>query len=421
MKRLILMGWLVLLLSPLSARPVRADDGAPGRHTIHLLTFGRGEDLFSRFGHIALVVDDHHKGTRLIYNFGTFDFSDPALQFKYARGFLNYWLSVDAFQPMVDFYRYLDRDIWMHTLNFTNAEADQVAERLRINARPENRVYAYRHYLDNCCTRIRDIIDDTAQGALRRHTDTEPTGRTFRDWTRQSLSGLPVFQRIILYSLGPAIDHPLTRWQEAFLPEVLMADVAGLSLPDGRPLVRRETRLHRRQGPPIGVVVPTVDKIVLGALGLLLALGLLVPLLAPRWRPSRRLLGLGMSVWGLFVGLSGLMLVLYWTVTTHYDTHYNENLLLSPATHLWLLVPGMRLLRNRPLAPRTTRWLRGYLVFSLGLCALDLLLKAGPFIQFNYDILVLSALGNALLLAALLRHTAPAPSPEPTPKNNAKK
>jgi hypothetical protein len=391
----------------LAARPAAAAEGKGpiegGRYKIHILTIGQGDELFARFGHIGVVVDDRERMTRKVFNFGTFDFEDPALRIKYARGFLTYWLSVSSYRGLLGFYQYDNREVTLRTLALSPEQAAEVATRLEINARPENREYQYRHYLDNCCTRIRDLIDDAAGGAIRRGRDSKPTGRTFRDWTRRALEGMPIYSAVILYSLGPAIDRPITRWEEEFLPSVLSEDLDATRLPDGRKLVESSRVVLERRGPAVGAKVETLDVVVIAATGAVLAFGLLVPLLVRRRGLANRALGVGLATYGLIAGLGGLMLVLYWTATTHYDTHYNENLLVTPVTHLWLLGPGLKLLFTGRLGARTRRLLEVYAAAALGVVFLDVALKLGPFIQGNWGVIAFAAFADAALLTGLRR------------------
>jgi hypothetical protein len=398
---------ILLAAALLAARPAAAAEGnrpiEGGRYKIHVITVGQGDALFARFGHIGVVVDDRAARTRKVYNFGTFDFDDPALRIRYARGDLTYWLSIASYRGLLEFYQYDNRDVRLRTIALTPAQAEEVATRLEINARPENRAYKYRHYLDNCCTRIRDVIDRASGGAIRRGRDSKPTGRTYRDWTRRALEGMPIYSAVILYSLGPAIDKPITRWDEEFLPSVLSEDLDATRLPDGRPLVESSRVVLRRRGPVVGSEIATADIIALSALGAVLAFGLLVPLLVRRRVLANRALGVGLATYGLVAGLGGLMLVLYWTWTTHTDTHYNENLLVTPVTHLWLLGPGLKLLFTGRLGARTRRVLEVYAAAALGVVFLDLALKLGPFIQDNTGAIAFAAFADAALLTGLRR------------------
>jgi hypothetical protein len=399
--------WSMFWLAPVGlAGPAPVGELDAERFRVHVLTIGPGAELFTRFGHIAVLVEDRALGTARVYNYGTFSFDDPRLAFNYARGYLTYWLSVASFRTSLVFYRYTDRTVLQHTLNLPADRTAELVRRLRENARPENREYLYRHYLDNCCTRIRDLLDDMTEGAIRAGRDSAPTGRTFRDWTRHCLSGMPLSGPAIDYALGPAVDRPVTRWEEYFLPEPFGADMKTFTYgPNHTPLVARESHLHQRQGAPVEDLFLWFEWLPVGVWIALLALGLLLPLLLARKRPKLavRLNGLGLSVWGLTAGLGGLILFLFWVATEHLDCHRNENLLLTPFTHLWLLGPGLKALFTGTRSERTRRWLIGYLWLSLGLIALDLLAKMGLFHQDNWRFIAGAGAIDALALAGVVR------------------
>lgn len=375
-----------------------------GPYKIHVITIGQGDELFTRFGHIALMVENTATNDKRVYNFGTFNFDDPELRIKYARGFLNYWLSVANFDLFLHYYAEMNRDVWLQTLNLDDSDAKEVARRLEVNARPENRYYAYRHFLDNCCTRIRDVIDDATKGALSKKFKAQKVDRDFRYWTALSLKGLPLYKSVILYSLGPAIDQPLTRWDEQFLPQVLFEDLDKVALGDsGVPLVAAKRKLLSRHGDPIGDTIPPIDIIVISVLAGLFLLGFAVPTIVGNRKWSRRLLGMGFVLWGLMAGLGGLMLILYWSITTHYDTHYNENILINPISHLWLVGPGFVLMFTAKLGAVNQKGIRWYLLGSLALILFVVVLKVGPFIQGNWSTIALATVLNSAGLYALKR------------------
>jgi hypothetical protein len=317
---------------------------------------------------------------------------------------------------MVRWYKEDNRTATVRTLNLTEAQAQAMARRLAINARPENAEYDYRHYLDNCCTRIRDLLDDVLGGAIKKTYAKKETGLTFRYWTRRALRGFPIYKNVILFSLGPTIDHPVTRWQEQFLPEVLVEDLDEMTVGNsGEPLVSKKTQIFKSTAPRVGTTFYVEDAVTAGLLFGLLIIGFGTPLLIKRPGVGRRLLGVGLVVWGLVGGLAGVMLALYWTITTHYDTHYNENLLVMPPTHLLLLGLGLRLTVSARLSPKTVAVLKHYLKGSLGLIAIDLILKIGPFIQGNFEFIAFAALCDAGALISLKRQFSlerPAKPPE---------
>jgi len=73
---------------------------------ISLLTCTPGAELYSIFGHNALRIVDSAAGTDVVYNYGTFDFSDPDFYTKFVRGKLMYFLSQSSYQDFLFEYSY---------------------------------------------------------------------------------------------------------------------------------------------------------------------------------------------------------------------------------------------------------------------------------------------------------------------------
>ncbi|MBI5525371.1 MAG: DUF4105 domain-containing protein [Deltaproteobacteria bacterium] len=395
-----------LLVGLCSSNAGAAEDGtAPARFEVSVLIMGQGPELFARFGHIALLVEDRQAKTQKVYNFGTFDFGNPALRFKYLKGYLIYWLSVQSLPTTVRTYRHYDRTLEQRALNLDPAAAERLAKKLAENAKPENREYEYRHYMDNCCTRIRDLVDEAGGGAVGAGRKGKPTGRTFRDLTRWSLQGVIASNVVIDFALGPAIDQPLDRWAEEFLPAILAEDLDLARRPDGAPLVAAKTVLFSRAGPPLERVHEPWDVPVAAAFLALLALGLLVPIgLGARFSGlSTRLAALGLSTWAFFGGVGGVLLAVMWAWTTHYDTHGNENLLCFPPTHVFLFVPALVLIFRGRLGPTLDRLTGRYLRAAAILVVAALLLKLRAHPQQNYGFMAFGFLMDLACLAALRR------------------
>ena len=265
----------VLLLAADSAAAKEESD----RYQISVITVGPGQELFSRFGHIGLLVEDKTKKTEKVYNFGMYNFNNPALRFKYLKGFLIYWVSAREFQPMIHVYRNEDRMVEQRVLHLAPDAAAWLAEKLAFYARPENRYYQYRHFLNNCCTRIRDLIDEASEGAIAAISKGKMNDRTYRDLTRMSLAGTITGAIGVDFILGPAGDKPIDRWAEEFLPIILAEDLDKAVSSDGAPLVSRMIVLHERKGPPLNRVTEKWDIPVLATLLVLIALGLATPIL----------------------------------------------------------------------------------------------------------------------------------------------
>src|SRR5690606_31625041 len=152
--RKIMLGMFALLATSISF----AQHIDTSRTRISLLTCTPGSELYSVFGHSALRVVDSNAVTDIVYNYGTFDFNDPNFYSKFVRGKLNYYLSTEYFRDFVYGYRLEGRGITEQVLLLTAEEKLALKKFLRENLKPENRHYAYDFFLDNCTTRLRDLI-----------------------------------------------------------------------------------------------------------------------------------------------------------------------------------------------------------------------------------------------------------------------
>src|SRR5206468_3124083 len=103
----------------------------------------------------------------LVYNFGTTDFLRSDLATAFLRGHVPFWLSVSTFSSTLAAYRAEDRSIWVQELRLTETQSEWLAARLRWQALPANRSYPYDHFVDNCTTRVRDLIDQASGGRVR--------------------------------------------------------------------------------------------------------------------------------------------------------------------------------------------------------------------------------------------------------------
>jgi hypothetical protein len=396
--------FIYLLISVANTSQAFAAEPEEGRFQIDVVVVDPGAELFERWGHISIVVADRIRQTRIVYDFGTYSFDEPGILFRYVRGFLDFQLSTSTYGSTVQYYSSQDRGIISRTLHLSPEQAANIAQRLEKNALPENRTYSYRHYLDNCCTRIRDLLDDTFGGSIKKKFDTVPTGRTYRYYTARALKGLPVMRNVILFILGREVDKPITRWDEQFLPEVFGEDMDRITVPpDNRPLVARKQVLYGQWEPRLNKETPKWEVWVSGITVTMLVFGFgtCLAFQRKRWGWTRRAAGLGLFIWGLIGGFGGLVLILFWTVTAHYDCHNNENVLVFPFVHLWLLGPGLVLMFKGKLGQKTNRLLQRYLIACLAILGISLLLKFGPFFQDNYQFIAFAAILNTASLLSL--------------------
>ncbi len=374
------------------------------RLVISVMSIGPGDEFVTRAGHIALIVDNYERKRRTVYNYGMYEFDDSNMESAYAAGNVKFHLGVMDYRMAVTAFADANRSIEVRRLEMPQALAAQIAKRLSYDRRPENRYYNYHHSDDNCCTRVRDLLDDVLDGAVTRNRDTEPTGRTYRQWTAGVMAGMPVGRTVMHFLGSGSIDREINRRDEQTFPQALVEDLDSVLIGvHGSPLVANVKVVFERSGAAPGVSWALWELIVTLLATGVFAAGLVVPLFRPSWRVSRRLLGLGFFTWGLLCTVGSIVLIIAWAFTNHTDVHANENLLVMPVTHAWLSVVGAVLLWRGTLGERAVRFTVIYLLAATGVIALDIALKIGPFVQDNWRFIVFSSMVNILFSIALLR------------------
>ena len=109
----------VLLLSFNSS--IKAQTELSSSSTISLLTCGSGNDLYSIFGHTAIRVKDPKQMLDIVFNYGTFQFTDD-FYVKFTMGKLNYRLSVENYNGFESGYRYENRWVKEQIINLNQIE-----------------------------------------------------------------------------------------------------------------------------------------------------------------------------------------------------------------------------------------------------------------------------------------------------------
>jgi Domain of unknown function (DUF4105) len=151
---------------------------------------------------------------------------------------------------MLGFYQHEDRTIWRQTLPLSPEQARAVEAKLLDDLDPKNGSYIYDHFVDNCTTRLRDIIDDNAGSKLKAGA----AGRTHRATLRQmGISGMAEFPPLIAFgdfAVGRYLDHRPSVWGAMFHPFVLRDEVEAAY--QAAPVL-----LYERKGRPIPDDGPT--------------------------------------------------------------------------------------------------------------------------------------------------------------------
>jgi hypothetical protein len=345
-----------------AAVPVLSDSAL-----VSVITVLPGERLYSLFGHTIIRVHDNETGLDVGFNFGTFDFPQTLLGgagfvARFAYGKLDYMLSASR-AP-------LDASAWYwsqegrasieQTLDLTPDQAKSLFALLMENARPENRVYRYDFFFDNCSTRPRDAFETVLGPELT--VNLADPDRSFRQLLDPNLVGHPGVDFAMDIGLGQPSDRQATARDALFLPEFLLEWLgsATIGIPGAeRPLVSRTDTLT--WGPGAGERKPAFPWPTL--VGWIIGAGLVLVTIRDRkaGRGARR--WLDGTLFGV-VGIAGFVLAFLTFVSLHTVTNGNLNLMWAIPTHV---VPALTLL-----ATRNPRWLRPYMLVTLALAALFL-------------------------------------------------
>ncbi len=367
---------------------------------IHVLTMGPDKFLVTRFGHTAIMVENRDTGRGIVYNFGEFDYSDPDTVKKFVTGRLQYHLDITTKKKLFRFYRRVGRGMTSQELLLSDGEKRIIVQRLRELSKPENRRYPYRYFDNNCCTKVRDLIDEVTRGALSGNRALAK--QTYRHWLRQSLEPLPLAKVGLMFVLGPEADRPITRFEEQFFPLVLAQNLDTARHPvSHKPLIAGSERISQEIPARVVPGGRVLQASLLWGLPSIVLLGFVLAALFPGRRFALWLLGGFVMTWGIVVALGGSVLLFLWTMTEHTPAHANENLLLFPISHFVLAVIGAVLLIKKRMTRRMCRILVWTLVVSLGLALLDAVLKLGPFNQDNIDFIIVALLMNSAALWAV--------------------
>jgi len=296
---------------------------------VSLLTCSQGEELYSIFGHSAIRVQDPIIGVDWVFNYGTFDFSDPNFYPNFVKGKLNYILSVSTYKNFEYSYIFEQRYIFEQTLNLPKHEKQLLLDSLIVNYRPENRYYLYDFLFDNCATRIRDILVETNPNEIVFSYQAFTHGLSFRELLMPNVKEKPWAKLGINLLLGVSADRPAEPWEYMFLPEHMMTAFASASVETDSlsiPVAQSaEVLLEGKEIPKT-----RFNDIPLAVFIVVLIIAVIISFLdIRRKRPTRLFDGF---LFGL-VGLLGAVIAFQWFGSDHAVMAKNYNLIWTHPLH----------------------------------------------------------------------------------------
>ena len=319
---------LVIILT-ISVLNVFSQDSDPMDSVeVSLITCSPHEEIYSLFGHSAIRWHDLRqegptRGQDLVFNWGMFSFNKPFFVLRFVFGLTDYELvcmNANTFWP---YYQKWGSSVTEQVLNLTADEKRKVQRAMAENLRPENRVYRYNFFYDNCSTRPRDIIERNLNGQII-WSEQEREQVSFREMVRICNRNHPWSKAGNDILLGLKADKATNRIEQEFLPANLMTDMAQAQVYENglyRPLVREQRMLV-----PPGVQLIEPDWIMTPTQLAILLLLLSVAIAWIEWRRKKTFKWLDVILMVL-QGLMGIILTLM-LFSQHPTTTLNLNYLL---------------------------------------------------------------------------------------------
>lgn len=235
MKRLFFFLMALVLISPLYARQALSEEAR-----ISILTSAPYDAaVFTVYGHAALRVNDPQQELDIIFNYGIFDFTKPNFIFRFVKGETDYKLGVADYLSYIIEYQMRGSDVTEQVLDLLPEEKERLFNALLINNRPENRVYRYNFFFDNCATRLPALIEEYVRGEVVYHHPPEP--KTFRELINYCTRKQPWLTFGCDIVVGCPADRLITPHEMMFLPSYVERELGNATVrrTDGteRPLV----------------------------------------------------------------------------------------------------------------------------------------------------------------------------------------
>ncbi|MEO5682938.1 MAG: DUF4105 domain-containing protein [Chitinophagaceae bacterium] len=298
------------------------------RFRISLLTCGPGDDLYSIWGHTGIRVIDTAQQTDVVFNYGTFDDSDPLFYIKFTRGIMMYSVAPYSFPDFMEEYKYYKRSVTEQVLDLHCAEKLKLVKALWINTETANKFYPYHFYADNCTTRARDIISNHTDTAIAFQNIRPLPTSTYRQLIHSYMNNnSQAWNRLAIdVLLGNHLDEIMTNKQAMFLPDYLLKGFDSAALRQD-PLVSETNILlpDEREKITSFFTPVAVFSIILVTM---LALWLL------KNNTADKALNVLDGFFFLVTGFFGLLMLVLWLARVDSVCRNNYNLLWALPTHL---------------------------------------------------------------------------------------
>ncbi|MCA0349701.1 MAG: DUF4105 domain-containing protein [Bacteroidetes bacterium] len=328
---------------------------------ISILTCGRGEELYSTFGHTALRIKDETNQLDIVYNYGMFDFRTENFYLKFVKGDLQYFMNVTSFDDFILEYQMDKREVVEQTLDLSITKKQELFNLLNNNLFSTEKYYTYKFIDRNCTTMVANKLNEIYKEIHFEKVDDKTISY------RKLL--YPYFDNYFWYKLGINIVFGLktdTDAEKLFLPKELLNSIDKAKI-NGKLIVLSKNTIVK--GETVQPKFSFLNSIYVIIISLLILILLNSKILFKTY---------------LFInGLLGLLLCLIGFYSQHQEVLWNYNaLLFNP---LFILIPFI----NRNLSRKITLTsLLLLLIYCMAMLTKPHLIIMLPFIITNLYILI---------------------------------
>lgn len=235
MKKGLLYIVLTFILSVVNATAGGQSMANPDRIQISLLTCSPGKEVWAQYGHTAIRYYDKESGEDLAINYGIFSLDQTYFIPRFVLGMTDYRMGVQPMDMFLAQYSYEGRGVVEQVLNLSAEDKEVIYKALQENMKPENVVYRYNYFFDNCTTRARDMLVNHLHGKVVYPPAEEDA--TFRSMIHKWNNKYEWSQFGEDLLLGVNADRKTTKSEQQFLPENLRSDFDKARY-NGKPLVK---------------------------------------------------------------------------------------------------------------------------------------------------------------------------------------
>ena len=332
---------VLLTLILVSSAPVAAQEDIPPMDSVEfsLLTCQPHDEVYSLYGHTAIRYHELRPGgLDWAFNYGVFDFKKPHFVARFVFGLTDYELGAYPYKYFVKEYRRFGSMVTEQVLNLTDEEKMALHDALAINLRPENKIYRYNYFYNNCTTKARDIIESCINGKVE-YAGREDYTPSYRDMVHSMTRNNPWSRFGNDLLLGIKADWKTDLRQQEFLPGNLLYDFDHAQIYSNgnyRPLIK-----ERRIAVPAGVQIieSGFPLSPLACAAILLAVGLVIFFF--EWR-KKRVFVLWDVLLMIVTGTIGIVLTLM-LFSQHPTVSLNLQIILCnplPWLFLWPVIRG---------------------------------------------------------------------------------